>query len=100
MSARTEHPRSGVALLAGRAAAGDARARCLLFDYFAPVGAPVLLRLDDGSLVRRKVRHRATVLPCGEPVVWLEGVVGAYALDRARITADTVRFSISINGGG
>ena len=40
------------------------------------------MRRDNGDLTRTKTRSEAELLGGHTPVVWLEGIVGAYALDR------------------
>ncbi len=46
------------------------------------IGEPVLLKKDGGETVQTTTRSKAQLLGSGQPVIWLVGVVGCYALDR------------------
>lgn len=48
-----------------------------------PVGTPVELTRDNGETFFTFTRASAAIL-CGQPVVWLEGISGCYALGRVR----------------
>jgi hypothetical protein len=50
------------------------------FNVEHPVGSPVTVRLDNGSVLDTTVRFPAQVLGGHTPVVWLHGVSGCYAL--------------------
>ncbi len=49
-----------------------------------PVGTEVIVRMDDGTEVRTKTTHEATVLGGHTAVAWLEGIRGCYNLERVR----------------
>lgn len=55
-----------------------------------PVGTPVTLRKDDGSVIETRTRARAEILSGHTPVIWLEGVRGCYLLSRVRAIAPPV----------
>lgn len=69
----------------------DDDARCValvsvdLFNASVPIGSEVIQILDDGSKVRRKTWSGAWMLRNETPVVLLEGVSGACALERLLI---------------
>lgn len=47
-----------------------------------PVGTVVSVRRDDGSIQLMKTRSEAQLLGGHTPVIWIEGIAGAYMLDR------------------
>lgn len=47
-----------------------------------PVGTPVLVRRDDGTLTQTVTTHEASILGGHTAVVWLKDIRGAYALER------------------
>lgn len=51
-----------------------------------PVGTPVTVRKDDGMIMATTTRCDPWVM-CGTAVIMVEGICGAYALDR--VTAVT-----------
>ena len=51
-----------------------------------PVGTEVSVLLDNGSKLRTKTTMPATLLGGHTAVAWLEGVSGAYRLDRCTAT--------------
>lgn len=46
------------------------------------IGTPVTVRRDDGSVMATLTRSEAQMLSGHTPVVWVEGIAGAYLLDR------------------
>jgi hypothetical protein len=48
----------------------------------SPVGSQVSVTLDNGSVVATKTRSEAQLMGGHTPVVWLDGISGAYLLDR------------------
>lgn len=53
------------------------------FNLKYPVGSEVIVTLDDRSTVKTKTTYRAYLM-CGVPVVGLEDISGAYALERVK----------------
>ena len=51
-----------------------------------PVGTPVLLFKDGGSVFPTKTRSEAYLTESGHPVIFLAGVTGYYLLDRVAPT--------------
>ena len=49
-----------------------------------PVGTPVELRMDDGSVVETQTRSEAWLLTCGVALVNMLGKSGGWNLDRVR----------------
>lgn len=49
-----------------------------------PPGTAVQVRKDDGITVDTKTRSEAELLGEHTPVIWVEGIAGAYALDRCK----------------
>lgn len=47
-----------------------------------PPGTPVKVRRDDGTMFETSTRSKAEMLGGHTPVVWLESVIGCFALDR------------------
>lgn len=47
-----------------------------------PPGTSVIVVKDDGTRVHTKIRSYAEMLSGHTPVIWLEGISGAYRLDR------------------
>lgn len=47
-----------------------------------PVGTRVRVRMDLGGIVETKTRSRAELLSGHTAVIWLDDIVGAYALER------------------
>ncbi len=54
------------------------------FNRENPIGTPVSVRRDDGSVTRTVTRSRAWVLAGVCPVVLVDGIRGAYLLSRVR----------------
>ena len=54
------------------------------FNICCPVGTPVLVMMDDGSMVEATVTNEATILGGHTAVGWFSGISGCYKLDRAR----------------
>lgn len=53
-----------------------------VFNEKHPVGASVVVVKDNGDKVKTTVKHPARIL-CGQvAVVWLDGLIGVYALNR------------------
>lgn len=52
------------------------------FNERNPIGTKVTLVKDRGEKVETKVQYPAQILSGHTPVVWLEGVSGAYLLSR------------------
>lgn len=50
-----------------------------------PVGTKVDLLMDNGQIRRTTTRSNAQMLGGHSAVIWLEGVSGAYLLDRVRV---------------
>lgn len=46
------------------------------------VGLEVEVKMDDGVIFRTTTRSKAQLLPSGQPVVWVVGIVGCYDLER------------------
>ena len=55
---------------------------CDEFNRLNPVGSAVVYINDLGEAVVTKVKYPAEVLGGHTPVVWLEGIRGAYDLSR------------------
>jgi hypothetical protein len=55
------------------------------FNEKCQVGQWVNVRLDSGEVKTTKTRGTATLLGGHTAVVWLEGITGAYLLDRVTI---------------
>ena len=53
-----------------------------VFNQKHPVGSVVTVIKDIGEKVVTKVRHPAEVLSGHTAVVWLDGISGAYVLNR------------------
>lgn len=51
-----------------------------------PPGTPVRVRLDSGEVLETKTRSDAQMLGGHTAVVWLDGIAGAYLLER--VTAE------------
>jgi hypothetical protein len=47
-----------------------------------PVGKSVLVKRDDGSITLTRSRSRAQLLGGHTAVIWVEGIAGAYSLER------------------
>lgn len=56
--------------------------QCDQFNAHTPVGAPVVVRLDDGATLQTVVGSPAEVLSGHSAVIWLTGVRGCVSLDR------------------
>lgn len=58
------------------------QAQCAAFNGKYPVGQPVFLKRDNGSVVETTTRSAAQVLSGHSAVIWLDGISGCYLLDR------------------
>jgi len=47
-----------------------------------PIGTAVRVTLDNGAVSHTRTRSRAELLSGHSAVIWLEGVVGCYTLNR------------------
>jgi hypothetical protein len=56
---------------------------CERWNAAHPVGTPVTLENDSGTLVDTKTRSEACVCESGYPVCFFEGISGYYLLARA-----------------
>lgn len=56
--------------------------KCEVFNRLHPVDSNVVYIDDLGKQIETKVKHKANVLSGHTAVVWLEGVRGAYNLNR------------------
>lgn len=54
----------------------------LIWNRFYPVGTPVLVKRDDGSVTPSETISGAELLGGHTAVVWLRDIRGAYLLDR------------------
>ena len=52
------------------------------FNENHPVGSDVYVIKDNGDKVRTTVKHPACIMGGHTAVAWLDGIIGAYALDR------------------
>jgi hypothetical protein len=52
------------------------------FNRACPVGSPVTVRLDSGEVRTTTVTREAALLGGHMPVAWVDGIAGAYLLDR------------------
>jgi hypothetical protein len=59
----------------------DQKQETLAKNWKHPIGTPVVLRKDDGTLVKTKTRSDADLIG-GRAVIWLEGISGCYDLSR------------------
>jgi len=57
-------------------------AECDNFNRRNPVGTPVAVQKDNGSIVETKTRSQAYVMSEHTPVVFVDGISGCYALSR------------------
>lgn len=48
-------------------------------------GTPVIVRLDDGTEKHTRTQSEAQILGDHSAVIWLDGISGAYLLDRVRV---------------
>lgn len=48
------------------------------------IGQAVEVTLDSGEIMQTKTTSRADLLGGHTPVIWLEGITGAYLLSRVR----------------
>jgi hypothetical protein len=55
------------------------------WNQMVPVGTPVKVHLDDGSLKDSKTESEAWMLGGHTAVIQLEGISGAYSLARVRV---------------
>ena len=53
-----------------------------------PVGTPVEVRMDDGSTRRGKTLWPASMMAERIAVAWVEGISGAYRLNRVRAVSE------------
>jgi hypothetical protein len=58
-----------------------------IVDCNTPIGTPVAVTEDDGSITQTHTRSKLWNL-CGTQVVLLEGKVGGYRADRCRVLSD------------
>lgn len=54
----------------------------LFWNRFFPVGTPVLVKRDDGSVIPSETISEAEMLSGHTAVIWLKDIRGAYLLDR------------------
>jgi hypothetical protein len=52
------------------------------FNATASIGDVVNVRLDNGETFTTKTRSEAQLLGGHTPVIWVDGISGAYLLDR------------------
>lgn len=60
------------------------QAQCDQWNEAVEVGAPVILSKDLDEEVETRTRSAAQILSGHTAVVWLEGIVGCWELDRVR----------------
>jgi hypothetical protein len=60
----------------------DGLQACEEWNEKYPPGTEVIVTLDGGAQIRTKTRSDATVLGGHTPVIWVDGIVGCYRLDR------------------
>jgi hypothetical protein len=53
-----------------------------MWNRMNPIGCEVDVRRDNGDIEQTRTRSEAQLLGGHTPVVWLEGIVGCYALER------------------
>lgn len=53
-----------------------------VFNENHPVGSDVYVIKDNGDKIRTTVKHPACIMSGHTAVAWLDGIIGAYALDR------------------
>lgn len=53
-----------------------------IFNKKHPVGTFVTLIEDDGGKFETQIRYRAEIMGGHTPVVWVNGLAGAYSLNR------------------
>jgi hypothetical protein len=58
------------------------RSKVRVFNQRHPVGSSVAIIKDDGEVVETTIVRRADILSGLVPVVWLDGITGAYSFDR------------------
>jgi hypothetical protein len=58
------------------------KSKIALFNKKHPVGASVVVVKDAGEKIETKVRYPAEIMGGHTAVVWLNGISGAYALNR------------------
>lgn len=58
------------------------QSKCDAFNARNPVGSSVMVIKDLGEKVETKVKYPAQILSGHTAVVWLEGILGCYDLDR------------------
>ncbi len=58
------------------------QSRCDVFNKKHPVGSDVTVILDFGQQKETKVKYPAEIMSGHTAVVWVEGISGAYSLDR------------------
>lgn len=68
------------------------RERAEAWNANVPVGQPVAVVRDDGTVLRTETRSSAWCLGDGSPVVKVDGIAGGYALERVivRVGPDPV----------
>lgn len=54
------------------------------FNASVEIGAAVDVTLDDGSVLRTRTRSEAQILGGHTAVIWVDGIGGAYLLDRVK----------------
>lgn len=52
------------------------------FNKNHPVGSDVFVIKDNGDRIKTQVKHPACIMGGHTAVAWLDGIIGAYALDR------------------
>lgn len=60
------------------------QSKCDAFNKMHPVGSKVIVVKDFGEQIETTVKYPAEILSGHTPVVWLDGISGAYLLDRVQ----------------
>ncbi len=55
---------------------------CEIWNLKHPVGSDVKVRMDSGEIKETKTRSEAQMLSGHTAVIWIEGISGAYLLNR------------------
>ena len=61
---------------------GIMESKIKVFNEKHPVGASVVIVKDNSNTVKTTVKHPACIMGGHTAVVWLDGILGAYALNR------------------
>ena len=72
-----------------------------VFNEICQPGDSVIVKKDNGEVVRTTLKYPAQVLSGHTPVAWANGISGCYALDRFTIANDAINLrSISDKAHG